>query len=325
MPKDKDPNKRYQIINRLLNLRKGQTSIVGTDDLLNACEIGVRQLRKDIDRMKSLGAPIVYSRKLGGYRYSEPFDITTDLALNSDDIARLKVAANTLAQFRHLEIFSGLSDTIEKIEKSVERWVRSSPSSKSIYFQPIPYYRGTEHIPILLRSVEQKQVIEFDYQSFKSPEVRRHTLHPYFLQEFSNRWYIVGWLPEFNSITPFALERIVGEVESLKIYFDTPANFTPEHYFENTYGMTHYSDAYVEEIILSFTISQSKYFISKPFHKYQILSEDSNAVIIRMNLVINYELIRIIVGMGDGVKVLAPHSLINKVKEFHSDALSQYV
>ena len=51
---------------------------------------------------------------------------------------------------------------------------------------------------------------------------------------------------------------------------------------------------------------------------------DMTLEIIEMDLIVNYELVRKIVSLGKGVKVLAPQNLINDVKKYLNDAISQY-
>ncbi|MGB0932081.1 MAG: WYL domain-containing protein, partial [Chitinophagales bacterium] len=81
----------------------------------------------------------------------------------------------------------------------------------------------------------------------------------------------------------------------------------------------------IEKVRLQFQYLQFKYFQSKPFHKYEKIKENPDKTVeIEMELRPNYELTRKIVSMGNGVKVLQPASLVEKVKEYLQDALAQY-
>lgn len=322
MPIDKDQAARFREINRLLNLRKG--SVVSTGELMRACNISLRTLRNDIAQMRLEEAPIESKKPGGGYYYSEPYDLPSNLALSATDMSRLKMAAAIFAQFRHLEIFQGFEETVEKIQSSVERWVRAKSSAKSIFFEPITFYSGTELIPIFLNAIEFGKTVSFEYHSYKSPEIRNHKIYPYFLQEFSHRWYVVGWSPLYQTIMPFALERIHGQPEILSSDPGIPKDFNRDEYFKNTYGMTRYSEAEVVEVVLSFSPLQALYFKSKPFHKYSLVSESNKGLVVKMNLVVNYELKRKIISMGPEVKVLQPANLVEDIKKLHQDSLMQY-
>lgn len=322
MPKDKNPEARLREINRLLTLRKG--ALVTTDELMRACGIGPRTLRNDIQRLRDLGAQIKSDFKQGGYAYEEPFDLVT-MPMSADDISRLKFAAATLSQFRHLDIFQGFAETVDKIEKSVERWLRSKPESEAIFFDPVPYYQGSVWIPKFLRAIRESRVVIFDYQSFKSDEVRRHEFHPWFLREHKHRWYVVGWLPAFDSITPFALDRVAGEPELLKLRFTKPKDFDPVAHFAHTVGMTVHRDKPVEEVVLHFSPEQAPFFRSKPFHRFEEMLTDEPGLRVRMWLIPNFELVRKLAEMGAGVKVLSPSFLTEEVKGYLKSAWEQYL
>jgi predicted DNA-binding transcriptional regulator YafY len=321
MPKDKNPEARLREINRLLTLRKG--ALVTTDELVRACGAGLRTLRKDIQYLRDQGAKIKTDYKQGGYTYEEPFDLVT-MPMSADDIHRLKFAAATLSQFRHLDIFQGFAETVDKIEKSVERWLRSKPESEAIFFDPVPYYHGSVWIPVFLRAVRENRVVIFDYQSFKSDEVRRHEFHPWFLREHKHRWYVVGWLPSFDSITPFALDRVAGEPELLKLRFTKPKDFDPVVHFAHTVGMTVHRDKPIEDVILHFSPEQAPFFRSKPFHNFEALPTDEPGLLVQMRLIPNFELVRKLAEMGAGVRVLGPDFLVKEVKGYLQSAWEQY-
>jgi predicted DNA-binding transcriptional regulator YafY len=324
MPKNKNQIQRYQVINHLLNLRKG--AVVHISELVDRCNASERTVKGDIQFLRNqYDAQIEYDTQRNGYYYVEPFDLPIDLALTQTDVARLQIAVETLNQFQHLDIFKDLRGVFQKINQSVRFKLDKDPSvSKAIYFEPVPFYRGTEHIPIFLKAIEATRSLRFQYQSFKSAQAFEHEINPYFLQEFGNRWYVIGLSKTHQKITSFALERITDNPEILKTYFAIPKDFKPEKYFDNTYGMTHDYDIPIEEIILQFKPLQAKYFKSKPFHHYEVVEDVQDCFIVKMNLIVNYELVRKIVSMGNEVKVLHPQSLIQIVKQFFEEANKNY-
>lgn len=324
MPKNKNQIQRYQTINHLLNLRKG--SVVHISELIDRCNASERTVKGDIQFLRDhYDAPIKHEIQRNGYFYSESFDLPLDLSLSHGDISRLKIAVETLNQLQNLDIFKDLQGIIQKIEQSVRFRLDKAPSKERIlYFEPVPFYRGTEHMPVFLKAIESTQRITFEYKSFKSPVKNKHTIEPFFLQEHSHRWYVVGRLLPYDSVTSFALERIIGEPEILKEYFDMPVNFTAEQYFKHTFGMTNNYNDPIEEIHLQFDPLQAKYFVSKPFHHYEKVEETNNHLIVKMHLKINFELIRKLAGMGNAVKVLKPQSLVIEMKQFFEKSFSQY-
>lgn len=325
MPKNKNQIGRFHTIDSLLNRWKG--GYTSTKELMERCDASERTVKEDIRQMKDLyEAPIRYDRKNKGYCYTKPFEMPIDLGLSREDLSSLELAVKTLNQFSHLKAFEGLESLFYKISQAITLKLPHSSHRNHIYFEQAPHYFGTEFIEPILEAISEHQVITFAYNSFKSGSTVEHTFHPFIMKEHTNRWYTIGWLPSKKSITTFALDRILPK--SLQI---TPKHFIPDtkfdvvKHFENAVGMTVYEDAKVEEIILNFSPLQAKYFQSKPFHNYEIIiSMNEPGLTVKMNLIINYELIRILVGMGHGVRVIHPQTLIEQVKNYHLSALSQY-
>lgn len=325
MPKFKNQIGRFQTIDAMLN--RWKNSYVPTETLMDRCEVSERTIKEDIRQMReSWDAPNKYNRRHKGYHYTHPFEMPLELGLTLEDMNALELAVKTLNQFKHLSAFRGFDSLFSKIEQAVTFKLPHSEYEDHIYFEQVPFYFGTEFIEPLLNAIKESRVVTFTYNSYKSEFPREHSFHPYVLKEHTNRWYVIGWLSGVSSITTFALDRILPE--SLIVqdnYFHTKQAFNIITHFEHAVGMTVYPDQPIEEIILSFTSLQAKYFQSKPFHEFEIVnSKNESALLVKMHLVINYELIRIIVGMGSGVKVLQPLALIDQVKSYHLRALKQY-
>ena len=326
MPKNKQQLERFEKIIELLNLRKGV--FVSVDEMLSRCKVERSTLMGDIALLRNppYNAPISYNKKEKGYFLNESYQMPQKgIGVSREDIQQLRFLVLTLQQFRHLSIFKNLEGLIQKFENSVKYQLDDDGrSSDKIFFEPIPFYRGTEHLPIFFRAIEMSRKITFEYQTFKSIITNKHIVEPFFLQEHSSRWYIIGRIVAINRVTSFALERIIGEPEISNEYFEMPKDFNAENYFKNVFGMTNNYHAPIEEIFLQFDAVQAKYFISKPFHQYEKVEETNDYLIVKMYLKINYELIRKLAGMGNAVKVLQPQSLIQTLKDFFEKAKNQY-
>jgi len=320
MPYNKSDLRRFKGIDNHLNRqrrvkRKRLADIFGVDE---------RQISRDVKYMKDeFEAPIVYDND--GYYYSEKFNMPLNLALSREEVNQLRFAIATLNQFQHLDIFSDLAGLIERIENSV-RFKISDVEHNFIYFEKVPFYVGTELVEFFIKAIRLTRVVTFDYQSFRNSYTLTHNFHPYILKEHTNRWYVIGYLPSQQSITSFALERIVQN-DTLTLsekYFDVISTFNPNDYFKYTYGMTVLSENKVEDVILSFTPIQAKFFKSKPFHEYEIVEENSENFIVKMKLIPNLELIRKLASFGSDIKVLSPISLVERLSEYLQNALDLY-
>src|SRR3569832_712144 len=120
---NKNAKKRYDIINECLT-RKA-TKYCSTKYLLEKLaakdlNINARTLRYDLEAMrydKSLSyfAPIVYCKINKGYYYSDPNYSIEELKLTEKQIRALEFAANSLYEYRDLEVMEDFYGVIDKM------------------------------------------------------------------------------------------------------------------------------------------------------------------------------------------------------------------
>lgn len=316
----KRPFERLLKIDHLLQLRKPHA--VSKHELLRRCNVSERTLKSDISYMRDImDAPIKYYRREKGYHYYESYDIAMHLAVPQKEIQQMRLGLQITERIEDNDTLKNIFKTYTKLEIQ-----QKNTYAKHIYFETVPYYQGSELVSLFLEAIEHKKAVQLEYQSYKAASKVKRILQPYFLKEFANRWFVIGNLPAFDTLTTYGLDRIQIN-ESLKILEDTfeiPTNFNPEKYFQFTYGMTVFTDQPVQEVILSFSILQGKYFKSKPFHPYEIIKENNEELIVKMYLIPNLELIRKLASFGSNVKILQPIKLIQEITQFFQKALNQY-
>jgi predicted DNA-binding transcriptional regulator YafY len=65
--------------------------------------------------------------------------------------------------------------------------------------------------------------------------------------------------------------------------------------------------------------------LTKPLHhSQQVLKENEDGIVIRIDVVLNFELEREILGFGECMKVLAPRKLVSQIKRRLLDASKNY-
>lgn len=321
---------RYQKINDLFNRRKGEIAVLSTAEILEFLDISERQWRTDVQELKKLGAPLEYDGRKRGWRYTEPFDFSERIPLGIEDIYNLRLAVSTLAQLNQIADFKDLPQTVDKIRKSVGRWVDRETQHKAIYFDPLPQYEGSRHLPFFMEAVEKELQVQFDYFSFQAKEPKTYLFDPYFLRQHHQRWYVGGWSydSEENFIRTFPLERIVGEpvlTGSYLNFANKPHNFNPTTYWQHVIGINRPAKGRVEAVVLEFNHVQGKYFVSQPFYQpYKILEETEHKLIIQLDIMVEIELRRKIASYGDEVLVLSPAWLRKDMEQFFQRAAQRY-
>lgn len=336
MPINRNALIRYKTIDNCLRRRHVKWTL---DDLISACSdalyeytgvdkiISRRTIQLDIQMMRSgsLGAPApieVYENRY--YRYKDPDYSFTDSPLTDDDLKLMGDTVEMLRQFGGFSAFAGMEDVLGRLEDHV-----SSMRHKRrpvILLEKNDDLRGLKYIEPLYKAIIAKTPVKIIYKSFKSRDMQKFIFSPYFLKEFRNRWFVYGWKKGAGMIFNLALDRIhemgaaPGEVYQENTVID------PDTFFDNLIGVTKNISDKAHKVRFWAAPGQVPYIETKPLHKSQFVvqrNEDGSAIF-QMEVVLNYELEKDLLGFGEGVKVLAPRQLVHNMSKRLRQAAENY-
>jgi len=262
-------------------------------------QISKRTLQRDVEDIRyEFGLDIKYARSKNGYYFDEESSI------------------NIESFFRFLEI----ANTAELLTESL---ADCKDTLKYILFGNSGTLKGIEHLKPLLTAIKDKRIVTFAHYNFHTGKTKKHTLMPYLLKEYLNRWYVVGKVNYTDEFRIFGIDRIENlEVKDETFKPDTKQN--PAELFEQTIGII-YSGKKQQRVVLSFTPTQGKYVKTLPLHNSQIVIVDNTEECrIAIYVVPNYELTQKILMHHDTVKVIEPQWLADEIKEILKNTLKQY-
>ena len=323
MATNKNATIRYQALNRCFR-NPGRKYYI--DDLINACNdslqdidpdstgIKKRQVFDDIKFMRDsqgFNAPIesLKDGKKAFYRYSNSSFSINNQPLNLREAQQLKESLMTLSRFKGLPQFEWVDEMKARLETSF----KLKSQEKVIEFEENQYLTGKEYIGVLYDGIINEQVLNIQYRSFKWEESIKMIVHPYFLKQYNNRWFLMGRNGEMT-VTNIALDRI-EEIQTVhEVYLpNTEINF--EEYFEDVVGVSVTNEAKVEKILLKVDAESWPYIKTKPIHGSQKIKEQkADYTIIELQLIPNFELESIIFSHGEKIEVLEPESLRQRIK-----------
>lgn len=269
-----------------------------------------RQIFDDIDFMKSeagFEAPIE-SYKEGRkvyYRYADADFSILKKPLNPNELNTLNEALETLSRMNSLPGFDWVNSLQTKLKSHLE--IKGN-KKQIISFEENEFLKGLEFLNILYQYISQNQCVEIHYKSFKSEKETAIVLSPYYLKQYNNRWFLLGWNHDFQKIQNLALDRMIGIEVSNDQFIENSINFID--YFEDIIGVTNNENAKVHKIKIELSENIIPYIISKPIHGSQKFSGN----ILTLELKLNYELESLILSYGENFKVLEPESLVEKLK-----------
>ncbi len=329
MPFNRNTIVRYKTIDRML--RKGRLHTL--EELIEACcdavyntngtySVSKRTIQNDIQEMRysqALGyyAPIVVKERKY-YTYSDPDYTITDIALSDEDVYRLQEAVGMLKQMTSFQGMGDVEDVVNRLEDYV--------SSMRHNVQPVIFLESNDRLPGLQfitplhDAIVRKQVLQISYQTFKARNPYVFLFSPYILKEYRNRWFVFGKRHDTKDrvVINLALDRIKNvDKPKEKTSFIAESRFVPVEYFRDIVGVTRELDSPVEHVVFKVESMNVPYIITKPIHPTQQLVKrlDDRSAIFSIDVILNYELERELLGNGENITVLEPQSLVESLRK----------
>jgi predicted DNA-binding transcriptional regulator YafY len=333
MPPFKFPRQRYDVINSLMR-RNGK--FYTAEEILDVIyertgqDISRDMLNKDFKAMRDeYQAPIVYNSTYKGYTYRDHQFTIDDIPVTADDRDMLNFALDALKVFRGTELLNRLQSTVDKILVTADTPRRSNHSKEEILLSEEPLTNiGTKWLEKLYTAILEKSTLEIQYHKFGEKLPEQKIVSPYLLKEFRNRWYLLAYdhrNKRSSKIVVLGLDRITSIDYSNQPFTKDP-DFNPADFFRYSFGVYHRHDQQPESVKLEFYPPQLDYIRTQPLHPNQRVTEypDSSKMVVELDVYIGPELIFTILGYGSGVKVLAPQSLIDEIREEARRILDSY-
>lgn len=289
--------------------------------------IKTRQLRDDIAFMRSSeGWNIELAELSEGkkkiYRYEDVNFSINNAPLNEVEMDQFQSAIQVLSQFEGMPQFEGIQAIIAKLKTDLKTTTNQKPF---IGFDSSQDLKGIEHFSTLYNAVQNKTPLEIRYKDFKSEEPYTYIFHPYYLKEYNNRWFLFGLHPESGKPDwNVAIDRI-EEVLAVAVPFIENEQLDWQDYFSDIIGVSKPIDSELQEVVLHFNQLTGRYMENKSIHETQKHKWlDANTFEVKIKVMLNYELERLILSYGESVKVVKPQILKQKIKERLLKAIAEY-
>ena len=332
MPVSKNALIRYKTIDRCLQNHYRRWTL---ENLIEACSdalyelegrdegVSKRTVQLDIQNMRKLySAPIkVVDHKYYIYE-DEDFSIT-ESPLSSQDVEKMGEAVKVLRQLSGFQEFAGMQGIVSRLEDLVH--VSKEQSCPVVFFDKNDQLKGLEFIEPLHAAILSKRPVKMTYQSFKTRVPNTFIFHPYALKEFNNRWFIFGRRAK-KDIENLALDRIVELADAPGVDYMEDPSFIPEQWFSDMVGVTKFRSDRPERVVIWASRGDAPYIRTKPFHSSQRILElrEDGSMVFELKIIINRELVRLLLGFAEGIKVLSPRKLSYMMRTHFEKAVECY-
>lgn len=317
MPTNKNAAIRYQTLDKCFRDRRHRYYM---EDLIDKCEEAIyyyngvggvsrRQIFEDIKFMESeTGWSVPLERKQDGrrvyYRYRDPDFTINAQPLTEDEARQLRSVIITLRRFRGLPSNAWVDEVISNLEW---RFGLRGKQENMIGFEQNPYLRGLNLLPDIIDAATSHQAVRITYRNYKNcDEEYTVVVHPWYIKQYNNRWFLLAYDAEADRISNYALDRIQNFNVEEDVAYIPNKEVDFEHYFDDVFGVTiPPSDVEKIRVLLQFSKKQYPYIVSKPLHHSQEIVDAENRIL-AVEVRTTYEFTQLILSFGFDVKVLEP-------------------
>lgn len=320
MPTNKNAQLRYKVLDRCFG---DWDRLYSLEDLLDCVnekmtEMGCgkvtdRTIKADIKFMRDsdgFNAPIrahktcdSYRGIVWCYRYDTPDFSIFNSELSEKDVADLQSVIDMLGRYRGIPAYQWVDEVISNLKY---RFGLNTKNECLISFDQNENIQGLQYLADIIDATMRHKVLNVTFKPFTENEPMKLVIHPYFIKQWNQRWFLFGLNPEAEMIWNLPLDRIVGRVTvNDKVQFIRNVNVDFNKFFDDVVGVSFIESAEIGEIRLKFSENRFPYVVTKPLHKSQkIIDADNHIISIKVKW--NTELDQMILAFGPDVEVLEP-------------------
>lgn len=214
-------------------------------------------------------------------------------------------------------------------DDSVERWMLStltvggvlsdSVSLKDrIILENVP--AGEEFLQVIIRAIKSGHKILLSYRRFGA-DSQEKTVAPYALKLFHQRWYLLAFTGRHYAT--YSLDRMLS-VTLTEESFELPADFSPQHYFAEYFGVLTDETPMAHVVIRTYGKTPN-YLRTLPLHHSQReVATTDDYTDFSFDIRPTADFIGQLLSYDSGLEVLEPQDLRQKVRQLIANNLKRY-
>jgi predicted DNA-binding transcriptional regulator YafY len=196
----------------LLSLLQARAHWSGPE-LADRLEVGVRTVRRDVEKLRQLGYPVQATPGVdGGYRLGAGASLPP-LLLDEEEAVAVAVGLRTAASVGVAGIEETSVRALAKLEQVLPSRLRRRVNAVGSF--TVPYQRSTgpavepETLALIAGACRDSERVRFRYRTHEGEPSRRN-VEPHRLVHTGRRWYLVAWDVDRGDWRTFRADRIDG-------------------------------------------------------------------------------------------------------------------
>jgi predicted DNA-binding transcriptional regulator YafY len=328
VPRNAEVIRQWTILREIERARDAGVTI---DDLAGLCAVTTRTIRRDLQALEEAGFPLYDDRTRDDGR--------TRWRINGQAFRGL-AAGLTLSELCALYFSRTLLESLagtpfrDEVEKAFEKVAATLTPHMRRFLDQLPHVIASKPDPARRRTnPRQQQLIaraleatlhqrqaNLTYFSHASQRTSTYLIHPYRLAYAQGGLYLLAWVPEYQEVRTFALERM-QDISLLEERF-TPTEELPSEAFPHSMGV--HSGA-PERVEVEFSASAADYVRAREWHQSQVLQDmPDGSVRLALDVCVDRALRSWILSFGAQARVLVPEALARDISAQLDEARARY-
>lgn len=325
MPRNQEVIRQWKLLHALESSRQGAAIDALADDLA----VTTRTIRRDLAALQEAGFPLYDERDDEGrvrWRIDGQVLKGLDTGFTLAEMCALYLSRNLLESVAGTPFQRDLTNAFERLEKMLSPRMRQflDRLPSVLAAKPGPRARGGDSSPELvarlLEATLHFRVASMRYHSVSSDRVKDYVVHPYRLAFAQGGLYLLAFVPEYNDVRTFAIDRIRSV--SLDKQTFTPKQDIGEDVFANSLGV---NTGPAEQVEIAFDARIAPYVRARVWHaSQQIRDQPDGGLTLTMQVCHDWALRSWILSWGSFARVVSPTSLAKDVRADLESAQAVY-
>lgn len=328
MPRSAEVIRQWNIIRALDGSRTGRS----VQELATTTRVSVRTIWRDLAALQEAGFPLFDEKDEATGRSlwrlnAMPFRTLADRGFTLTQLCALYFSRTLVECLAHTPFQEDLRAAFAELERALPPRMRE-------FFDRIPAVIDAKRGPVRLRATElppeviarlleatlHQRRIDMRYHSASSGRTKSYVAEPYRLVYADGGLYLLAFVPEYDAVRTFAVERI--EVLSvLEDSFERRVEIGSEP-FHDSLGVNTGTPV---RVTLEFTGQAAAHVRERVWHPSQSLQErPGGAVLMTLEVCADRALTSWILSFGPFVRVLEPPDLAAAIRQSLADSLERY-
>ena len=312
-----DRTERFYKIQNMLNERRA----VPTELFLERLEISRATLKRDIEYLRDrLGAPILWDRKLKGYRFDDDNPAAQTFQLpglwfTANELHALITLGHMLDQLQP----GLLSQQIWPLKARIRNILGSGDHSADEVARRVKILHvgarafEPKHFQLLSNALFNRLRVKISHYKRQTGETSERTVSPQRLVHYRDNWYLDTWCHLRRGLRTFSVDAIDGAELTQKKARDIPDDKLDASLGAG-YGI--FGGAHTHKAKLLFNAKRARWVSREHWHSQQSgYFELDGSYVLEVPYSDHRELMMDILKYGPDVQVLEPESLREQVKQ----------